>query len=384
MDIFEKHNADEKSIGFDFQFYVFLNLLFDIEEGEIVSYELYDDVSIEKTNQYNFFQVKHTINNEEKKKYLTNKDYDLIHTLAMWLEFDENEHVIDKTNFYYVTTKIDNGNDLVAAINKYRESKNDENFNAVMSVIEKNKNETKNEDLKGLFNYILGYSREILKKFFCKIDFKFCESDIISIIKRKIRTKYVNQNKVDSVFNELYGYIKQMYFENVILKKKTSISFETFSNIFNNVAEHNRTTCLTVRKFNDALPENLDSQKFMKELIEIGDVTSQSEKEDYTMQKLTVINNFQKWIDDGVLLQSDKDDFDDVAIAYWKGIHKNSHRQCTNDYDAANDVLFEMRKKEFILKDLNLDTRFCHGELYLLSDEEKIGWLKKWEEKYKK
>lgn len=80
-------SAEDKSIGFDYQYYFFLNALLNLKTGQVVGLEVLDDVYIELADGTQLLvQLKHTIqtNAAGLPKNLTTMDSDLWKSLSNW------------------------------------------------------------------------------------------------------------------------------------------------------------------------------------------------------------------------------------------------------------------------------------------------------------
>lgn len=94
--------------------------------------------------------------------------------------------------------------------------------------------------------------------------------------------------------------------------------------------------------------------------------------------------NLQQWYDDGEITLEQRDRFHSNAIAYWRNIHKQCHRNTGDDHSHALNCLDEIRKRELKIVNTDLEIEISNGEFYHLSNEGELGWLKKWEDSYKK
>ena len=81
-------NADDKLIGFEYQFFYFLLSLLRMKEGDTVGFEVEEDVHIENDKKILLCQLKHSIQRNAKKeiKNLTTADNDLWKTLSLWAD----------------------------------------------------------------------------------------------------------------------------------------------------------------------------------------------------------------------------------------------------------------------------------------------------------
>jgi hypothetical protein len=63
----DKTSAEDKSIGFDYQYYYFLNELLRLKSGQTAGYEVLDDVHIELADGNTLLiQLKHTVQTMRK------------------------------------------------------------------------------------------------------------------------------------------------------------------------------------------------------------------------------------------------------------------------------------------------------------------------------
>lgn len=382
MNVFDKHSANSTIIAFEYQFYYLLKIMLSMQSGDVISFELVDDVAIETKNGRSFYQLKHSIGKNAKNTYLSNKDIDLFKTLAMWLEFDNEENIMDNSEFFFVTNKLFEYNEFVSLICK---NKNNSNYyKEIKALLYKYIKETKNEELKEYLSYIVKYNSSKLKSFFKKITFVDQESDIISEIKEQLIQLHIDKKNVDSIYNDYFSEFKTRYYKDVKEIGKFEVTYQKLHNVLVNIFSKYRTTGLIIRKYEDKLPDDLLSQNFIRELIEIGDISENSKEiSEYTIHKISVINNINSFLKDGVLTYDDVKKFEDEAFLVWKNEHKNAHRRQIDDNRAACDCLYSIKNIVLTLNENRFERWFSNGEFYCLSDEEKIGWKKKWEDKYK-
>src|ERR1700748_38860 len=80
-------SAEDKSIGFDYQYYYFLNELLNLKSGQVVGLEVLDDVHVERPDGTNVLvQLKHTVRTSAQGKpiNLTTLDSDLWKPISNW------------------------------------------------------------------------------------------------------------------------------------------------------------------------------------------------------------------------------------------------------------------------------------------------------------
>lgn len=115
-------SAEDKSIGFDYQYYYFLNELLNLRTGMTVGLEVMDDVHTELDNDRQVLvQLKHTVQTKASgdPKNLTTMDSDLWKSLSNWSKVivdpvAEREGTsaqlafIERTHFLLASNKSDN------------------------------------------------------------------------------------------------------------------------------------------------------------------------------------------------------------------------------------------------------------------------------------
>ena len=91
----DKTSAEDKSIGFDYQYYYFLNELINLKQGQTLGLEVMDDVHSELSdNSQILVQLKYTIQTklDGTPKNLTALDADFWKTLSNWCKVISDEN----------------------------------------------------------------------------------------------------------------------------------------------------------------------------------------------------------------------------------------------------------------------------------------------------
>ena len=251
-------NADDKLIGFEYQFFYFLLNLLQMQKNDIVGFEVKDDVHIENDGRIIFCQLKHTIQTSSKNnpKNLTTSDIDLWKTLSLWVdiinkEIDKN-NFLENTKFVFVSNKSDNdNNDFLLHFKSFQSNKNIDELKSflttyqeeatkkyekkieeynLLSSEEKKEKPKKDEKIKYLIN-ILSLDNAILKNFFSNMEFLLDFNNIRQEIKDIIKNeKYIKSNfRVEQSYIELVGLLKDDFFEKVPKKEFVQYSQEEFA-----------------------------------------------------------------------------------------------------------------------------------------------------------
>lgn len=420
--------AEDKSIGFEYQYYYFLYLILGLESGESIGLEVKDDIHIDfKDGTQTLLQLKHSIqtNADGEIINLRESDIDIWKTIYNWIKFindtaegrTELKSQIDfikKTNFILVSNKAYNKtNQFIVNLEKYKQGDYSiEEFKDYLrekyDTGNKKKESKKNDENKGedkLHKYIeelLNQDNKWLEKFFEKTSLSLNEDDLIERIKLRIKAKYVPENRIDDVFNSLDSNIRRDNYITVKNRERIVYSFDNLYEKYTRCFLLGRTNRRIVRRQRPIIEGNPAEQLFIKQLEDIGVISK--EDEDYNDQiikktntKLHTYNNIELWKQDGELMSTEKERFDEESKYEWEAIFDKTYgklkrklrlKDATIDenelIDLANECLDEVLSKKLNFDDIQLDLEFSNGQYYLLSDEPSIGWRYDWDKRYKK
>ncbi|MFL9914698.1 hypothetical protein PQR75_04640 [Paraburkholderia fungorum] len=145
-----------------------------------------------------------------------------------------------------------------------------------------------------------------------------------------------------------------------------------------------RTKKLVHYRFEPELPDDIFAQKFIKRLLEIGDIAVSDDETaiEFTKYKIRIAKNIERWLQEGDLVSDEVEDFHDDVILRWRNEFRGRFRNCgslNEIIDSAVELLTMLRRERFKLSETDLDTRLSNGELYYLSDIGRIGWHRDWE-----
>lgn len=389
----EKTGAETKSIGFDFQYYFFLWKLLTLNKGESVGLEVKDDVHTELKNDINiFYQVKHSVqkNKQGDIKNMTASDIDLWKTLYNWAKVisDENDNrkeIKSQLEFVYKSH-------FVMWSNKNYSSKNQ-----IIDNIEQLKNKTisiddfiiiirefgegsENDTIKNYINEFLLLDKNVLNHYISKITFELGEDEILQNCKDAIETKLIPKKKIDDIFAKIDSKIREDNFIEIKTGNKIQISFEDFQKKYGKYFNNTRTERLQIVPLTIDLPDKLESQTFIKQLLEINDIKIDDIDlmAQFTRFKLKLENNIAKWYTEGEITIEEIDNYRNEAILKWS----NKFRALTNKLDFNNDssldIVNHLREENLRIDGQELGIELSNGEFYYLSDIPKIGWKKDW------
>jgi hypothetical protein len=424
----EKTSAEDKSIGFEYQYYYFLYLILGLESGQSIGLEIKDDLHIDfPDGKQTLLQLKHSIqtNTEGDIINLRESDSDLWKTLYNWIkvindstqgrtELKSQIDYIERTNFILVSNKADNKqNQFLVNFDKYKQGLlNIDEFRvyirekydtALKKKKEKKKDEYKENDK--LLNYIfeiLNQEEEWLKKFLEKLSFSLDEDDLIERIRLKIKDKFIPENMIEDVFNSLDSNLRRDNYLAIKKREKIEYSFDDLYEKYTRCFLLGRTNKRVIRREKPIIEGNPEEQLFIKQLEDIEVISKVDE--DYqdqiikrTIAKLLTQNNLKRWEQEGELMGTEKEKFDGESKYEWESIFERTYRKLKRKLrnekikideneiiDLANECLDEILSMKLNFDGTELDLEISNGQYYLLSDKPVIGWRYDWDKRYKK
>lgn len=419
--------AEDKSIGFEYQYYYFLYLILGLQSGESIGLEIKDDIHIDFQNgNQTFLQLKHSVQTNSKGEIinLRESDMDLWKTIYNWIkvvndaaegrtELKSQIEYIKKTNFILVSNKAYNiKNQFLVNLEKFKQSVlGIEEFKAwirekydtgVKKKEDKNSGENKGDDKQLLYiGELLNQENQWLEKFFEKMSLNLDEDDLIERIKLRIKAHFVPENRIEDVFNSLDSNIRRDNYISVKKRDRIEYSFDDLHERYTRCFLLGRTNRPIVRRLKPVIEGNPEEQLFIKQLEDIGVISK--EDVDYkdqiikrTVAKLLTYNNLEQWKQDGELISTDIERFDQESKYEWEVIFDTIYKKLKRKLrlkaqvdedeliDLANECLDGVLSKKLNFDDTQLDLELSNGQYYLLSDEPKIGWRYDWDTRYKK
>lgn len=398
----DKTSAAQTSIGFDYQFYYFFYLIVGLKLGEKIGFEIKDDVHIDfDDGTTELIQTKHSIQKKDDGKAinLTELSSDLWKTLSNWSlilnEQTDKKVFLERTRFKLITNKSNSANPFIKNLTKFKEGKM--SIKEMKDYLKSLKEKTSDPEIKKYINNTLSINA-FLKEFISRIHLDLNEDDLIQRIQNRILEKIHNPQKVKDVYDSLHSALRDKNYLDIKSGKKVVTSFSDFSAQFRNCFKLGLSSKLPKRDLPFLLPENPEDQLFIKQLIDIGDVTPFDEERiiELTTHMLKFINNYKYWeVHDG-LLPSQKEIFQKNSQLIWKNSFQKVYRKITKSVldgidlelleeeikEAALECLDEMRKELLTIDETNLDIELSNGHFYFLTEEKNIGWHFSWKSRY--
>lgn len=388
----EKTSAENKSVGFDYQFYFFLWKVLELKDsGQTVGLEVEDDVhaQLEDGTQV-LYQLKHTIQTKAdgSSANLTDADIDLWKTLFNWIETitDKNANratiplqieFVKSSKFVLTSNKCISNNTIIDGIRNF---KIDDDINKLIKIIRDLK--TDNEKLKKYVKTILSVDESVLSLFFKRVQFYLNKDNLIENCKQAIRAKMIPEAQVDRVYAEVESKIREENYHKIKNKEKIIISFDEFFKKYQRYFNISRDGSLPFIDDSNLfkLPKSLESQEFIKRLIEINEITEDDLEKilEFTTFKMRIENQILYWESEGYLVQKEIDEYRSNAITAWDNKFKKIFRvlkkniNANNNFSISQKLLDELREVELSILGQAIGIQRSNGEYYSLLDNEKI------------
>ncbi|SAL53298.1 hypothetical protein AWB71_02873 [Caballeronia peredens] len=391
-------SADDKSIGFDYQYYYFLHRILNLGVGQSVGLEILDDVHTELDASFIvLFQLKHTVRTSASGLPVALKelDSDLWKTLYNWARIigDVAERratvpaqlkFVDKAEFHLVSNKSHSKrNHFLAALIDFQGGTIE--FSEIRDCILALQGKTTDAEIQKYIAAVVDLDDSVLQKYLSNIRFELGLDDIIGLVKRSIAETFIDDGKIDSTFERLDSNIREDNFIAIKKGEKIVISFEDFRKRYWKIFDDARSKKLVQYPFKPELPNDIFDQRFIRRLMDIS-VLSASDVESavkYTTLKLQIAKYLEKWVQEGSLVSADVSDLHDDVITQWENEFIHAFEGYETDEaikGVAKEILRVLRRVSFKLGESSLNIMLSNGELYYLSDMGRIGWHRDWEQ----
>ncbi|BCQ22394.1 hypothetical protein NK8_05030 [Caballeronia sp. NK8] len=394
----ETTSADDKSIGFDYQYYYFLHRILNLGVGQSVGLEILDDVHTELDASFIvLFQLKHTVRTSASglPVALTELDADLWKTLYNWAKIigDDAEKramvpaqlkFVDKTEFHLVSNKSHSKrNHFLGALIDFQGGTTE--FSTIRDRILTLQGETTDAEIQKYIAAVADLDDSVLQKYLSNIRFDLGLDDIIGLVKRSIKETFIDDGKIDSTFARLDSNIREDNFIAIKKGEKIVVTFEDFRKRYWKIFDDARSKTLVQYPFKPELPDDVLDQRFIRRLMDVS-ALSPSDIESavkYTTLKLQISKYLEQWVQEGTLVSADVSELHSDVITQWE----NEFIDAFEGYDTEEDIktvakgiLRMLRRVCFRLAESSLNVRLSNGELYYLSDMGRIGWHRDWEQ----
>lgn len=396
-------SADTKAAGFEYQYLYFIVKLLELNKGEAVGYEDLDDVhkiSLQDNETY-FYQVKHTVQTAAKGEQpnLTTYSDDLWKTLSNWskLIIDKAEgrsskvkqkEFIENSHFILVLNRKLHKNDIVDIVFQFQNK--EIKIAQVNDRFKELHDNTTDEKIKEYINDVIKIGSSVLALFIQHIAFINSDNDLFEMVRDGIRNKMISEEDVEDVMGKLYLQLKIDFFDKVQSGKHQIITYDVWQQKYNCIFNEHKKTQLPLRRYTPMLPEHLEQQQFVQELIDIGavenDIEGLAEIAEFTDYYLQSVLQLDDWHQEGRVSFFTIQQFHEESEKRWKNLHRTSHRSTKADIsvDSLNALkCFDtILNEKLTLLSTDLGITMSNGEFIRLAEEMKIGWKYYWKVRY--
>jgi len=385
--------------GFIYQIYYFLYRLLTIQDGEIVSLEMIDDVGIESGDRHIYFQLKHSINSKPSAvKRMAERDTDLWKTLNMWVSIIKKQgdeavqrQWIANSEFVIISNKNADNNRFFELVEAYK--KDDSNWDELEKFVSKQaakepKEESEGEEKKNIYLYTKNVNDYALKKELLKrvtVEFE-SDDELRAKIDGEIQYgKLIPEKRVSDVRYMLIGEITDS-----VVKGVTAYTKESFYAANISLFEDMRTRKFIPLNRKVELPERPMEQTFVKQLQGVDAPRCNDMKEiiRLTEQKLRFENDYRA-ANKSAGAQEQRQ-FEVDMHTEWKNIFDEQNDGLTFMSDeqkkrsAGKEVLKAVKKVHLKYDQEDIGPSESNGCFYHFSDGKtpQIGWRVDWESLY--
>lgn len=410
------HTTMSTISGFVFQYYVFILKLLTAQNGDEVSFELYDDVATKTKRATVLIQVKHTIKAaiDEDGVQLKNRAADMWKAIDVWLKLimgitddvitkndQEQKEYIESHEFVFFVNKDFSENKIYKLSRKIQQEAPvtdgyiDGIFDDITSEAKPRKKKAKDGKKENTQTYI-----DRLKNFKFRLSFlsklKFEEGDFDSIEKECIRvlkedlmctTDEKANLTLDDIKKEIDKDFKKCAKTGIPLKYTFKDRYLRFAQVFEKI----RSTPLNFRLEHLEYKKEFIDLVCIKQLMKAGDL-SKSDTDNIakrTNHFLSFKNTYDELVENHRITDSEDEEFREDAIGYWENEFEHQYGDTDSSTlpadlkSRAKCLLHEIRKYKVTLRN-QLTIPISNGAFYYLSDECLLGWHRDWKKYFKK
>ena len=378
-------NADDKLIGFEYQFYYYFLTLLRMDKDDTVGFEVKEDVHTENSENLTLYQLKHTVKTGASgfPKNLTVSDKDVWKTLSLWVDIINLEADINvflkNTDFVFVTNKSENEeNEFLVKFNGFKDTGDFDELQTFLDDYNDNASATNKDYIAN----ILAFSE--LELFFNQITFLLNCDDIIAQVKEELKFgKSIRESRIDNLFYALTGVLKENFYEKVKSEESFQFTGEEF---------YLKTVASFEKAGSERLPfQTLESYSkntdikdmiFAKQLLDIDFLDEKIYDSDYN--RLLIETNLKKLYQDGEITEDDIERFEKNTIESWKAYSERIYIEDEDKTNAnAKKLFLDMMTIDLDLAGQRLEWKEASkGQFVSLSNIPKIGWKHSWKSEY--
>ncbi|URM12253.1 hypothetical protein KLK36_17795 [Vibrio anguillarum] len=197
----------------------------------------------------------------------------------------------------------------------------------------------------------------------------------------------IDERHVENVFKLVDSSIREDNFINIKKGVKCVVSFDDFYRKYRKHFQNHQNEGLVLYDFNEIIPDRIEEFTFIKQLIDIGDISESDNDEivEFATYMISAKKNLNSWLENGELTNMQLNNEKSQSILEWKNKWRKTYRGELNEEEhskLAIKLVDTLRDSPLNFNSLPKDLTFSNGFLYYLSDLPEIGWRKDWS-KYK-
>ncbi|ORF22967.1 hypothetical protein BGI06_10635, partial [Snodgrassella alvi] len=402
-EFYKKHRAGAQDAAQSYHSYYLLLLLLRLRIGEKIGFEVKEDLHITKADgTTEYIQIKHSTQRDAQRNpvNLTSLDMDLWGTLSNWLTLIQSDNFknLDKCKFTLITNKEGRENKFQNVLIDFKSEKDKDTeifLNQISSI------PTNNQQILECIKQFKQLSQNDLRLFLNNLSIETGNNDVIKKIREEIFYKCMDEKYIQTIFDSFCSRLQEKKYNEICNKGSYEISYDNYLKDFGDcIRAIYKHSPLPVREWNNELPNDLESQIFIQQLLDIEDIDQDSKEKirEFTFKKLSTVNTLSDWIENKEIYQFDLENFEKNTIELWKNYFGSKYRAIRrkiNNGDLISDLEDEIKPLAVeMLDDLRkislsvpgnlylVDIFISNGYLYLLSDKLKIGWHYDWKNRY--
>lgn len=398
----EKTAADKKSLGFEFQDFVFIEKLIELRQGQTLCLEFYDDIHVETmvddcVKELLLIQVKHSIDSGN----ITDRDIDLWKTIYNWLKLIPELPVDSRLKFQLYTNKNLNNQIFVSLLKTAHQ-----NIQVILDHIRETDSKiSEAESIKtteDVANPIAKYVKAVsetsdkeLRFLFERFEFHSDTSSIIARISSALRQLSIPTSCLDETRKHVIGAFKESKFSKIIKGEKVVITFDDFRiNMgFDRIIRSARAEPVDFDRFVDIYysyqrPDTISfrSSKFHEQLHDIG--INDEEIVNRGIEMILAEQFMNSLQESGSFSASENSRLENKAVTDWQLLHSQLHRKTKQDDETQHlrvslDCYDQTMANPLNVNNIELPKNLSCGKYIKLSNLPRIGWRKDWQGKFK-
>ncbi len=393
--IAEIHSAGKSQMGFFYQFLCFVEMSLNLMDGEVLSYEIKDDIAIDTPSRTILMQIKHTTQTYKRTNVeikLRENVFDIWHTIGTWCDFllekEGNGEDINNYEFRLITNKSGDVDMLKEKLSLF--SLGSILMKDLLLYFDDIKLDEANSKSRSKISNLSDNAKEVLFKNLMIIT---DESKIVDKTKDFIFWKYSyrkdEMTKVNAIYDTLLSNLFQEIYSN---KGEYEITNEKIVATLHDIIHGTSLPVRTPGKFASFDPSRLSIVQLLD--IEACDVSD----EEFIVDVLTKEETAQMTIDDWRAMSGVSSFSIEKEIISRTNVWKRKFRTKCFELKGRESESGQISEKDIntsaqqlyneimdLAENDGFGSDFGQGVYYLNSDTDlkKIGWRYDWENKYK-